>query len=142
MVNQEVRSENTAIRLGGRVIEVIRQAAFIDMQAVKASYWPNRAWVEFDGFEYVPEPKSLLPVFRREIERALSRVLPITINEHPHSEFCQVRIGDYSPFVCCGTYPSSLRALEQIELIRIVAKGGRIQVRYQVRRRKEVPQEF
>ena len=136
--NQEVHSENSAIRLGGRLIEVIGKASFIDLRAVDASYWPNRACVEFSGFEYLPKPDSLLPIFRREIERALFRELPITTIERTHSEFSEIQIGDYAPFVCSGRYPTNLRAIEQIEIIRISAKGGSIQVRYRVSRRKEV----
>lgn len=135
-VDRHVRSSNAAILTGGRLIEVIGKASSISLQPVDASYWPNRAFVDFGGVECLPEPELLLPMFRREIERSLLLELPITTNERTRSEFSQVQIGEYEPFVCSGLYPASLRAIERIDVIRIAFVGGSLQVRYRVCQRR------
>jgi hypothetical protein len=133
IVDRRQRSANAAQLCAGRLIEVIGNTVFVDLRSVGASYWTNRLWVEFGAAEYLPDPDSLLPHFRREIELALCNDLPVVVKPHEHSEFAQVQIGDYPPFICTGPFPTSLKALGDLIITRIVTKGGRLQVRFRLR---------
>lgn len=117
----------------GRLIELIGPEVFCDLEAVAADFRPHRAMIEFGAREFVPSAESLQPDFCQEIERCVRLDLPVKCERAGDAPFRRVQIGSFLAFPCSGVYPRTLKAVKGMEIMKVAAIGGHVQVRYRMR---------
>lgn len=129
-VDRGWRNTQSRLLCVGRLIEMIGPIVVSGFKVVNSDYRPHRAKIEFGHPEFIPTDESVSKSFLSEVERLLDSELPISVSPIADGPFVYVTIGDFERFKCTSLYPKNLSEIGCVRISRIVAIGGRLQVRF------------
>lgn len=129
-LDRERREVQSRLLCAGRLIQFIGPQVVAGFTVVDSDFRPHRGKIEFCHPEYIPQSDSIADSFDAALCKLLNSDLPVTMSPLADGPFAYVMIGNCIRFKCTSAYPKSVRDVGPIRIRRLVAIGGRLQVRF------------
>jgi len=128
-IDEPWRRLNSAYHTAGHLLAAVVETIYPELKAVSGHQWPGEARVEFSGADKASGLSA--DAINARLTADVAAALPVVIVGDPYLDRA-IRIGDYDAIPCGGVHVPSLGEIQDVTVLAIKAKGGRLRVSYVV----------
>lgn len=129
-IDREWRQRNAVYHTAGHLIACVVETQFPPLKATAGHQWPGEARVEFASMGADVNVEHVKLVAEEILKRDLHMDLIVQVIGDPFANR-SIQIGAYCAIPCGGTHISSLREIQDINILGVKRKGDRIRVSFE-----------